>query len=45
MGVQLSDGTNNNLIDATSKGALVQNPKVITQAGFAGIPQCVITDQ
>ncbi len=37
MAVQLTDGTNNNLIDATSKGALVQNPKVATQAGFVGV--------
>ena len=35
MSVQLSDGTNSNVVDATSKGILVQNPKVAAQAGFA----------
>ena len=35
MGVQLTDGTNNNVVDATSKGIVVQNPKVVTQAGYA----------
>jgi len=37
MSVQLTDGTNNNLLDPVSKGILVQNPKVATQAGFVGI--------
>ena len=35
MATQLTDGTNNALVDATSKGQVVQNPKVIAQAGFA----------
>ena len=34
MAVQLTDGTNNNVVDATSKGILVQNPKNVNQAGF-----------
>ena len=36
MAVQLTDGTTNNVVDATSHGILVQNPKTATQAGFAG---------
>jgi hypothetical protein len=34
MTVQLTDGTSNNVVDPTSKGILVQNPKVPTQAGY-----------
>ena len=37
MSVQLTDGTNNSLLDATSKGVVVQNPKVVAQAGFVGL--------
>lgn len=37
MAVQLTDGTNNNLVDATSKGILVQPSKVAAQAGFVGL--------
>lgn len=37
MGVQLTDGTNNNVVDATSKGIVVQNPKVPSQAGFTAL--------
>ena len=37
MAVQLTDGSNNNLIDATSKGVVVQNPRVAVQAGFTGL--------
>ena len=37
MTVQLSDGTNNVPVDATSKGLTVQNPKVAAQAGFVGL--------
>ena len=34
MAVQLTDGTNLNTVDATSKGIIVQNPKVLAQAGY-----------
>lgn len=34
MAVGLTDGTNNVPVDATSKGLVVQNPKVLAQAGF-----------
>jgi len=37
MAVQLTDGTTNNVVDATSKGIIVQNPKTATQAGFVGL--------
>ena len=37
MSVQLTDGTNNNPLDATSKGIIVQNPKVPAQAGFVAL--------
>ncbi len=37
MAVQLTDGTNNNVLDATSKGILVQNPKTLGQEGFVGL--------
>ena len=35
MTVQISDGTNSALVDATSKGVLVQPSKVLAQAGYA----------
>lgn len=41
MAVQLTDGTNNALVDATSKGQIVQNPKVVTQAGFAAMASVI----
>jgi hypothetical protein len=37
MAVQLTDGSNNNVIDVTSKGILVQNPKVQAQSGFVAM--------
>jgi len=37
MAVQLTDGTTANVVDATSKGILVQNPKVATQGGFVNL--------
>lgn len=37
MSVQLTDGTTQNVVDTTSKGILVQNPKVVAQTGFAAV--------
>ena len=37
MATQLTDGTTNNVVDATSKGILVQNPRVPSQAGYVGL--------
>lgn len=37
MAVQLTDGSNNNTVDATSKGITVQNPKTLGQEGFVGL--------
>ena len=42
MSIQIGDGTTNVVVDTVSKGVLVQNPKVVTQAGFAG--QAAIVD-
>lgn len=37
MAVQLTDGTTSNVVDPTSKGILVQNPKVLAQTGYVGL--------
>lgn len=37
MGTQLDDGTTKNTIDPTSKGAMVQNPQVASQAGYTAL--------
>jgi len=37
MSIRVGDGTTDTNVDATSKGLVVQNPKTVTQAGYAGL--------
>ena len=41
MSIQIGDGTTNVVVDTVSKGVLVQNPKVASQAGFAALAATV----